>query len=87
MKITKAAAGFAIAAAAAFAPAMLLTAPVASAEPCLATIGPDNAAASNSNNPACMACMQAHPDAQGCFPAPFVGGPASGNLGGALGVG
>jgi hypothetical protein len=70
----------------AVAPAMLLTAPVASAEPCLALVGPDTAA-SNSNNPACMACMQAHPDAQGCFPAPFVGGPASGAVGGALGVG
>jgi hypothetical protein len=64
----------------------LLSAPAASAEPCLAVIAPDTAA-SNSNNPACMTCMQAHPDARGCFPAPFVGGPASGAVGGALGVG
>ena len=85
MKITKAAAGFAIAAAAAFAPAML-TAPVASAEPCLGALGP-NSGASNSGNQACMDCMQANPNANVCFPAPFVGGPASGRLGGALGVG
>jgi hypothetical protein len=84
MKITKAAAGFAIAAAAAFAP-MLLTAPVASAEPCLGAVG--DTVSSNSGNQACMDCMNANPNANVCFPAPFVGGPASGRLGGALGVG
>jgi hypothetical protein len=85
MKITKAAAGFAIAAAAVFAP-MLLTAPVASAEPCLGALGP-NSVSSNSGNQACMDCMQANPTASVCFPAPFVGGPASGDVGKALGVG
>jgi len=84
MKITKAAAGFAIAAAAAFAPAML-TAPVASAEPCLGAVG--DTVSSNSGNQACMDCINANPNANVCFPAPFVGGPASGRLGGFLGAG
>jgi hypothetical protein len=86
MKIIQAAAGFAIAAAAAFAPAMLLTAPVASAEPCLGAL-PDGSVSSNSGNQACMDCMYANPTANICFPAPFVGGPAEGDVGKALGVG
>jgi hypothetical protein len=84
---TKAAAGFATAAAVAFAPViMLLTAPVASAEPCLGAL-PDGSVSSNSGNQACMDCMRANPNANVCFPAPFVGGPASGDLGRAVGVG
>jgi hypothetical protein len=74
------------AAAIAVAPAMLLTPPVASAEPCLGALGP-NSVSSNSGNQACMDCMNANPNANTCFPAPFVGGPASGRLGGALGAG
>ncbi|MFZ3345146.1 hypothetical protein [Mycobacterium sp.] len=85
MKITKAAAGFAIAAAAAFAPALLLTAPVASAEPCLGAVG--DTISNNAGNQACLDCLYAHPTANVCYPAPFVGGPAEGRLGGALGVG